>query len=94
MKLNNHGALRTAQATTTKQSGVTREKLLRWHETVDDALDEMDRQNYCHSDWEGIKESNKNDSFWGNMNETNMSAAEGKLSRYCVLYLPQLSIIS
>ena len=54
-KLKNHGDLRTAQATTTKRSGVTTEKLLRLHGTVDDALEEMDRQNYWHSDWEGIK---------------------------------------
>ena len=36
---------------------------------------------FWHSDWEGIKESNKIDSFWGDMDETNMLAAEGKLCR-------------
>ena len=92
--LKNRGALQTAQATTTKWSGVTTEKLLRWHGTVGDALEYMDCQNYWHCDWEGIKESNNIDSFWGNMDETNMMAAEGKLCRYCVLYLTQLSIIS
>ena len=92
-KLKNHGALRTAQATTTNRSGVTTDKLLRWHGTVDDALEEMDRQNSWHSDWEGIKKSNKIDSFWGNMDETNISEAEGKLCCYRVLYLPQILII-
>ena len=92
-KLNNNGAFQTAQATTTNRSDVTTEKVLLWHGTVEDALEEMDRQNSWHSDWEGIKESNKIDSFWGNMDKKNMSAAEGKLYRYRVLYIPQLSII-
>ena len=76
-ELKNHGALRTAQATTTKRSGITTEKLLRWHGTIEDALHELDRLNSWHADWEGIKNSNKIDSFLGNMDETNMSAAEG-----------------
>ena len=58
---------------------MTAENLLRWHVTVDDALEERDCRNYWHSDWEGIKESNKIDSFGGNMDETNMLAVEGKL---------------
>ena len=78
-KLKGHGALRTAQATTTKRSGVTTEKLLRWHATVDEALNELDSRNSWHDDWEGIKKSDKIDSFWGNMDETCMSAADGKL---------------
>ena len=49
---------------------------------------------FWHSDWEGIKESNNIDSFWGNTDETNMLAAEGKLCCSCVIYLPQLLIIS
>ena len=73
---------------------MTTEKLLRWNGTTDDALKEMDRRNSWHSAWEGIKESNKIDIVWGNMDETNMSAAEGKLCRYRVPYLPQISIIS
>ena len=93
-KLKNHGALRTPQATTTKRIGVKTEKLLRWHETLDDALEDMDLQNSWHSDWEGIKYYNKIDIFWGNMDETNMSADKGKLCSYRVLYLPPLSIIS
>ena len=93
-KIKNHGALQTSQATTTKRISVTKNKLLSWHGTVDDALEEIDFRNSWHSDWEGIRESNKIDSFWGNMYETNMSAAEGKLCSYCVLYLPQISIIS
>ena len=60
---------------------------------MDDALVEMGCQNSWHSDWEGIKESNKIDSFGGNMDKTNMLAAEGKLFRYRVLYLTQLSVI-
>jgi hypothetical protein len=39
----------------------------------------MDRLNRWHADWEDIKSSGKIDSFWGNMDETNMSAAEGEL---------------
>ena len=78
-ELKNHDALRTAQATTTKRSGVTTEKLLRWYGTVESALNEMDRLNRWHADWEDIKSSGKIDSFWGNMDETNMSAAEGEL---------------
>ena len=73
---------------------MTTENILRYHGTVDDSLEDMDRRNSWHSDWEGIKESNNIDSFWGNMDEKNMSAAEGKLCRYRVLYLPQISIIS
>ena len=46
---------------------MTTEKLLLWNGTVYDALEEMDRRNSWHSDWKGIKESNKIDSFWGNM---------------------------
>ena len=37
-ELKNHGALRTAQTTTTKRSGVTTEKLIRWHWTVDETF--------------------------------------------------------
>ena len=73
---------------------MTKEKILRWHGTVDDALEEIYRLNYWHGDWLGIKESNKIDSFGGDMDKANMSAAEGKLCRYCVLYLPQILIIS
>jgi hypothetical protein len=80
-ELKNHGAVRSAQATTTKRSGVTTEKLLRWHGTVDEALNELDRLNGWHKDWEGIKTSKRIDSFWGNMDETNMSAADGELKQ-------------
>ena len=93
-ELKNHGALRTAQATTTKRSSVTIEKLLQRHGTVDHALEEMDLRNSWHIYCEGIKESNKIDSFWGNVDKTNMFAAEGELCCYRVLYLPQLSILS
>ena len=92
--LKNYGALQTAQTATTKWIDVTTENLLFWHGTVDDALEDMDCRNSWHSDWEGIKEYNKIDSFGGDMGETNMLAAEGKLFRYHVLYLHQLSIIS
>ena len=73
---------------------MTIDKLLLWHGTVNYALEEIDFRNSWHSDWEGIKESNKIDSFWGNMDKKNMSAAEGKLCHYRALYLPQLLIIS
>ena len=65
---------------------MTTDKVLLWNGTVDDALENMDRRYSWHSDWEGIKESDKIDSFWGNIDETNMSAAEGKLCSYHVLY--------
>ena len=77
-ELNNHGALRTAQTTTNKISGVTNEKLTHWHWTVDETLNELDLRNSWHEDWEGIKNSKKIDSFWGNMDETGMSTADGK----------------
>ena len=80
-ELKNHGAVRSAQATTTKRSGVTTEKLLRWHGTVDEALIELDRLNGWHEDWDKIKTSKKIDSFWGNMDETNMLAADGELNQ-------------
>lgn len=78
-ELKNHGAVRSAQATTTKRSGVTTEKLLQWHGTVEDALNELDRLNSWHIDWEDIKSSTTIDSFWGNMDETNMLAADGEI---------------
>ena len=77
-ELKNNGALRTAQTTITNRSGVTTDKLLRWHGTVDDTLDEMDLCNSWHEDWEGIKNSKKIDIFWGNMDERRMSADDGK----------------
>ncbi len=75
----NHGALQTVQATTTKRSGNITEKLLHWHGTIEEALHELDCLNCWHADWEGIKNSDKFDSFWGNMDETNMFAADGVL---------------
>ena len=54
-------------------------KLLRWHATVDEALNELDSGNSWHDDWEGIKNSDKIDSFLGNMDKTCMSADDGKL---------------
>ena len=90
LNLKHHVALRTEQATTTKWHGVTTDNISRWHGTVDDTLEDMDRQKSWHSYWEGIKESNKIDIFWWNMDETNMSEDEGKLCRYRVLYLSQL----
>ena len=83
-ELKGHGALRSAQGTTTKRSGVTTEKLLRWHGTVDETLRELDRRNSWHPDWDGIRISSQIDSFWGNMDETCMSAADGKFLYQCV----------
>ena len=39
----------------------------------------LDGLNYLHTDWEGIKNSNKIDSSGGNMDKTNMSTDEGLL---------------
>ena len=64
-ELKNHGAVQSAQATTTKQSGVTTEKLLHWHGTADNTLNELDHLNLS---------STKIDSFGGNMEETYMPA--------------------
>ena len=75
-ELNNNGTLRTAQTTTTKRSGVITNKLLRWHGTVDETLNEFDLCDYWHEYWEGIKNSKKIDGFWENMDETSMSAAD------------------
>ena len=76
--MNNHGALRNAHTTTTNRSSVTTYKLLSWHGTVDDTLNELDFCNSWYEDWEGIKNSKKIDNFWGNMDETSISAADGK----------------
>ena len=79
-ELNNHGVLRLSQATTTNRSGVTTEKLLCWHGTIEVTLNELDRHNSWHPDWEDIKSSDKIDSFWGNVDETSMSVADGTLT--------------
>ena len=72
-----HGVLRTAQATTTKRTGVTTEKLQRWDATIEATLRELDRLNGHHKDWKSIREGPLIDHFWGNMDETNMMASEG-----------------
>ena len=77
-ELNNNGSLQTEQTTTTKRSSVTTKKLLRWHGTVDEKLNDLDLHNYWHEDWEGIKNSKKIDNFGGNMDEKIMSTAYGK----------------
>ena len=78
-ELKNHGSLRTAHITTTKRIGEITEKLIRWHGTVYETLNEVYLRNSWHEDWEGIKNSKNIDSFWGNMDETSISAAYGKL---------------
>ena len=75
----NHGDLQTAQATTTKRSGVLKENILSFHGNIEEALHELDRINSWHTDCKGIKKSNEIDIFGGNMDETNMYAAEGLL---------------
>ena len=91
-QLNNHGALRTAQTTTTNSSGVTTDKLLSWYGTVDETLNELDLCNYWHEDWEGIKNSKNIDSFWGNMYETRISPDDGKfLQSLMTMYFVFLS---
>lgn len=79
-QLKNNGKVRKAQATTTKRSGVTTEKMLRWHGICDEALAELDRRNSGHKDWEEIKSSNKIDSFWGNTDESCFMASDGTWS--------------
>ena len=77
--MKNHGSLRTAQATAKKRSGVTAEKLLYWHRMVEETPNELGRLSSWHDEWEGIIHSKKIDSFLGNMDETNISAANGIL---------------
>ena len=76
-ELKNHGDLRNSQTKTTKRIGVTTNKLLRWHGTVYETLNELDLCNSWNEDCEGIKNSKKIDSFWGNMDETRMSPDDG-----------------
>ena len=78
-ELKNHGDLQTAQVTTTKRSGAAKEKIFCWHGTIEEAFHELDCINSWHANWEGIKNFNKIDIFGGNMDETNISAAEGLL---------------
>ncbi len=75
-ELKNHSILQTVQVTTNKRSVVTTKKLLHWYGMIDKAFHELHCLNCWHADWEGIKNSNKIDGFWGNMDETNMSAAD------------------
>ena len=77
-ELNNHSTLQTSRTTTNKGVGVTTNKLLRCHGTVDYTLNELDFLNSWHEYWEGIKNSNKIGIFGGNMDETSVSAADGK----------------
>ena len=79
-ELNNRVVLRLVQATTTNRSGLITEKLLRWHGTIELTLNHLDRRNYWHIDWEDIKLPDKIDSFWGNVDETSMSVADGTLT--------------
>ena len=80
-ELNNRVVLRLVQATTTNRSGLITEKLLRWNGTIELTLNELDHCNYWHPDWEDMKLSNRIDSFWGNMDETSMSAADVTLTQ-------------
>ena len=75
----NNGVLRSAQTTTTKRSGVTTEKIIRWHGTIYETLNTLDLHNSWHEDWERIKNAKKFDSFGVNMDETRISEANGKL---------------
>ena len=61
--LKSHGKLQTAHRTTTKRSNVTTGKLLRWHGTCDETMEEMDRLNSWHPEWDNIKKSKTIDSF-------------------------------
>ena len=65
-----------------------------WYGTIEGALKEFDQLNSWHDDdWEGIERSNKFDSFWGDMDNTNMFAAYGKFSffPYLIYIFIQLS---
>ena len=79
-ELKNHGVLQLAQAKTTKRIGAITEKFLRWHGTIGLTLNHLYRRNYWHIDWEDIKLPDNIDSFWGNVDETSMSVADGTLT--------------
>ena len=95
-QVKNNGKVRKAQATTTKSSGVTTEKMLRWHGICDEALAELDRRNSGHKDWEEIKSSNNIDSFWGNTDESCFMASDGTWSivSYLIIKLYFLMLLS
>ena len=78
-ELKNHGSLQTSQTKTTKKTGLTTDKVLRWYGTVDETFNELNPYNCWHEDWEGIKISKKIDSFGGNVDETSMSAVDVNL---------------
>ena len=59
---------------------------MRWHYTIDEALLELDHYNCWHADWDDIQNSEKIDSFWGDIDETSMSAGDGEF--FCVLLCP------
>ena len=63
-------------------SGATTEKIMRWYSICDEALAELDRRNSWHKDWEEIKNSNKIDYFWGNIDKSCFMASDGKLFRH------------
>ena len=49
--LNNHGALQTVEKTTTNRIGVKTDKLVIWHGTTYETLNELDFSNSWHEDW-------------------------------------------
>ena len=48
-------------------SGLTMENILCWDGMIEESLHELDHINSWHTDWEGIKNSHKVDSFGRNV---------------------------
>ena len=72
--LKNHGKTQAAQRTTTKRSNVNTEKLLHWHGTIDEALEEQKRLNKYDPHFLGLV-----DHFMMNLDESSMVASNGVL---------------
>ena len=72
--LKNHGKTQAAQQTTTKRSNVNTEKLLRWHGTIDEALEEQKRLNKYDPHFLGLVAH-----FMMNLDESSMVAINGVL---------------
>ena len=77
--LKSHDKLQTEQQTTTKRRNVTTEKILPWHGTCDEAMEEMDCLNSWYPEWDNIKKSKTVDRFWGNTDENSMTASGGTI---------------
>ena len=76
-ELKDHGHMQCAQCTTTKRSHVTTKKIFCWHKTCDAVLIESDQLNGTHPACAVIVLKKLIDYFWGNFDESNMSASAG-----------------